>query len=235
MSAWPAKDPDAVLDYTFTIPLDEGDAVASHTFELVTGTVAIDDEDIDEATITARLSGGADGETSVFKAGWVTTAGRHDEEFITLLVAANDYVALELTGYVKPLPQHLLLRYPAFAEVPIATIQYWLTDAERAVDRSWTEGDYAAGLMALAAHNMAASGLGTNTATASLPAGLTKLKSASVELAFDEETVKAKAKGGYDSTRYGIEFKRLLRLNVGGPQIVPSGTVPVDPYPVANR
>ena len=34
------------------------------------------------------------------------------------------------------------------------TIRTWLTDAERFVDRSWAEGDYAAALMAKAAHEM---------------------------------------------------------------------------------
>lgn len=234
MSAWPAKDPDAVLDYSFTIPLDEADAVATYTFTSVSGTVVIDSHSRDLAVVTARLSGGAEGETSVFKVAWVTTAGREDEEYITLLVAASDYVALELTDYVKPLPQHLRLRYPAFEEEPTATIQYWLTDAERFVDSSWTEGDYAAGLMAMAAHNMMLAGLGTDAAAISgLPAGITNFKSASLSVSFADGVAADRTTGALASTRYGAEYQTLARRNRGGARVLPTGALPYDPlrYP----
>ena len=37
MATWTAKDPDAVQDYVYTLPLDEGDSVASATFEKLGG------------------------------------------------------------------------------------------------------------------------------------------------------------------------------------------------------
>lgn len=234
MPAWPAKDPDAVLDYTFTIPLDEADTVASHTFTLASGTVAIDSESILAAVITAQLSGGAHGETSVFKAAWITTGGREDEEYITLPIIAADYVALALTGYVEPLPQHLIARYPAFADVPTATIQYWLTDAERFVDESWTEGDYAIALMALAAHNMASAGLGTDgAAVAGIPGGVTRLKSGSLDVTFADSAASDRITGALSSTRYGSEYAALRYRNKGGPRVTPTGALPYDPlrYP----
>jgi hypothetical protein len=231
---WPAKDPQAVKDYTFTIPLDEGDSVSAYTFTKVSGDTVLDSHSRSGAVITAWLSGGTDGETAVFKASWETVAGREDEDYITLPIAANDYVALELADYQKPLPQHLMARYPAFADVATTTIQYWLTDAERFVDESWTEGDYAAALMALAAHNMASAGLGTEaSALTGIPAGLTKFKSGSLDVTFSEGAANDRATGALASTRYGAEFQALLRRNRGGALVLPTGTLPYDPlrYP----
>lgn len=231
MTAWPAKDPDAILDYSYIIPLDEGDTVESHTFTRVSGTVVIEDEDIDEATVTARLSGGVDTETSVFKITWVTEAGREDEDYVTLRVIAADYVALGLTDYQKPLPQHLVARYAAFAEVPTATIQYWLTDAERFVDTSWTEGDYAAALMALAAHNMVSAGLGADAAAlADLPAGVSRFKSGTLDVSFAEGATADRLSGALTASRYGAEYAMLRRRNKGGVRVTATGTVPTYPY-----
>jgi hypothetical protein len=227
MSVWASKDPDAVQDRSYTIPLDAGDAVASHSLDLLAGTVVIDDESIADAVVTAWLSGGADGETSVFRIAWTTTAGREDDDVITLAVASHEYEALVLTGYVKPSPQHLRQRYPAFADIDAGTIQFWLTDAERYVTDAWGEGDYAAGLMALAAHNMTLAGYGTDAASvASIPAGITSMKSGTLSLSFSDQAANARAGGGYDATRYGQEYKALLLRNRGGPLVAPTGIAP---------
>lgn len=231
MAVWAAKDPQAVADYTYTIPLDAGDSVASYTLERLTGTVAIDSDSISGADVTAWLSGGIDGETDVFRIAWVTVGGREDDDVITLLVSSHEYEALALTGYAKPSAQHLKQRYPAFASVDAGTVQYWLTDAERSVDASWTEGDYAAALMALAAHNMALAGLGTEaSALASLPAGVTRIKSASFEAAFTDAAANARASGAFEATRYGAEYLILLRRNRGGPLVSNAGAAPIDTF-----
>lgn len=120
-------------------------------------------------------------------------------------------------AYTKPTVDQFLLRYPIFDGVSEGTIQYWLTDAERVVDESWPEGDYAPALMMLAAHNMADKGaLGSSN----LPAGVTSIKSAGVNITLSDEAVSAKAKGGYGSTPYGIEFQALLRVTKGGPRVL---------------
>jgi hypothetical protein len=226
MTTWAAKDPDAVLDYTYTIPLDEGDSVASYTLTRVSGTVVIDDDSNAGPVVTATLSGGTDGETSIFRIAWVTTAGREDDDYISLHIS-DDAGELALTDYAKPRPDHLKARYPAFADVPTATIQYWLTDAERFVDDSWTEGDYAAGLMAMAAHNMALAGLGTEAAaTADLPAGVTSFKSGALSVQFSEDAANDRTTGSLSSTRYGAEFAMLRRRNRAGPRVTATGTVP---------
>lgn len=245
-TSWPAKDPDAVLDYTYRIPLDAGDSVASYTLESIAGTVAIDDESLAGAPdttdkgygqdLTAWLSGGVAGEASVFRITWTTDAGRTpDPVSVVLQVAESDYAPLVLTGYAKPAAAHLVMRYPAFAAVPASTIQYWLTDAERAVDQSWTEGDYAAALMALAAHNMTLAGLGADAAAlANIPAGLNRMKSGSLELGFTDAAANARAGGELTSTRYGQEYRALLLRNRGGPRVTGTGVDPAweTPYRV---
>jgi hypothetical protein len=211
MSVWPAKDPQSVQDYEYTIPLDTGDSVSSYTFSKLAGDVVIDSESRAGADVTVWLSGGTDGETAVFRIAWATVGGRDDDDVITLFVSSHEYEALVLTDYAKPLPPHLKLRYPAFASIEAGTIQYWLTDAERYVTTAWTEGDYAAGLMALAAHNMALAGYGTEaTAVAAIPIGVSRFKSGTLDVTLTEAATNARASGDLSSTRYGIEFGPCL-------------------------
>jgi hypothetical protein len=235
---WPAKDPDAVLDYVYRIPLDAGDSVSGQpAFTRLSGDVTIQTIAAVAAPSTTTegygqdlavwLSGGTAGETSVFRVAWTTVQTRTDDDIITLPVSSHELEALTLTGHAKPLPGHLVLRYPAFAAVPAGTIQYWLTDAERFVGTSWLEGDYAAGLMSLAAHNMVLAGLGTDAESLSgLPAGLTSMKSGSLSLTFSQEAANARLGGGLASTRYGAEYAILLGANCGGPLVAPTGIAP---------
>lgn len=232
MTSWAPKDPDAVLDYLYRIPLDAGDAVATAALTRISGTVNIDSQGLSGADLTAWLSGGADGETSVFRVAWTTSGGRSNDDIITLAVIESDIVPLALTGYAKPLPGHLVARYPAFADVAASTVQAWLTDAERYVTTAWAEGDYAAGLMSLAAHNLALAGLGADAAALTgVPAGITRMKSGSLELGFTEAAANARMNGGYEATRYGAEYALLLRRNRAGPYVAPTGVLPQAEYP----
>lgn len=229
---WTAKDPQAVLDYLYTIPLDEGDSVASYTLEKLSGDVVVDSDSRAGADVTVWLSGGTDGEIATFRIAWNTTLTREDDAIILLPVVANEPIALALTGYAKPSPAHLAMKYPSFADVPQSTVQFWLTDAERFVTTAWSEGDYAAGLMALAAHRMALAGYGTDgAALASLPAGVSRFKSGSLDVSLTDAAANAMMGGTDDSTRYGVEYLALLRRNRGGPLVAPTGVAPPDAYP----
>jgi hypothetical protein len=137
-------------------------------------------------------------------------------------------------AYTAPTPEELIARYPAFTPVDDATIQYWLTDAERFVDTSWTEGDYAPALMAMAAHNMTLAGLGTDAAaTVDLPAGVTSFKSGSFSVSFSDGAANDRVTGALSSTRYGSEYAMLRQRNRGGARVLPTGVLPYDPlrYP----
>lgn len=125
-------------------------------------------------------------------------------------------------AYAAPTPEELQLRYPAFAAVAEDTIQYWLTDSLRSVDSSWIEDDRAPAEMALAAHNMALAGNGTQSGSAALPAGVTRFRSGAMDVTVSDEAATVSAKGGYNSTRYGQEFAALQRRSFGGPRLATS-------------
>jgi hypothetical protein len=130
-------------------------------------------------------------------------------------------------AYTAPTPAEMKARYTAFAAVADETVQLWLTDAESFVDESWIEADYAPAIMALAAHNMAMEGLGATSGAAALPAGVTRFKSGAMDVTVSEKAASARASGGYQATRYGQAYARLLYKNHGGPRVVAAGTVPV--------
>lgn len=118
-------------------------------------------------------------------------------------------------AHTKPTPENLKDRYPAFAAVDDLAVQIWLTDAERGVDESWLEADYAPAIMALAAHHMSLIGLGTG----SIPSGVTKFKSAGFEATISDGIAGDKRFG---STVYGREYQLVLDRNKAGPRLVTS-------------
>ena len=139
-------------------------------------------------------------------------------------------------AYTVPTSSDLQARYPAFAAVAGTTIDYWITDAQRFVDTSWTEGDYAPGILAMAAHNMTLAGIGTDSALLSgVPAGVTSMKSGSLSLNFTPEAANARLAPDFTATRYGQEYMLLARRNRAGPRVTDTGAFPPEyynlPYP----
>lgn len=113
-------------------------------------------------------------------------------------------------------------RYPAFASVDNLVVQYWLTDAERFVDTTWREADYAPAIMAAAAHNMAAAGLLSGEAGLALK-GVSSFKSGTFSASISDAAASSAAKGGWGATAYGREFERLMHRNFAGPRLVRGG------------
>lgn len=228
MSQWPAKDPQAVLDYGYTIPLDEGDTVASYTFELVEGDVVIDSDESDGAQITVWLSGGTVDVANVFRVAWVTAAGREDDDLITLAVR-DDRAIAALTGYADASAADLKAAFPRFAAVADSTVESWLEQARRSVDQSWTQGDYAMGQMLLAAHYMTLEGLGTGAEAEAAAQGLGEFKtirSGSLTLERFSGEGGSSAAGTLGSTGYGRRWRALAKANRGGPRVTGTGTLP---------
>lgn len=110
----------------------------------------------------------------------------------------------------------LKMRYPAFATVSDTTINYWLTDAARIVTNSWGD-DQEPATLALAAHSMSST---PGVVSSAIPAGVTRFRSGSTDIAFSDSAAARSAEGGYKSTPYGREFAAMLRRNVGGPMLV---------------
>lgn len=212
MTSWPAKDPDAVKDYVYPIPLDAGDSVTTYTFAKLRGDVVINSDARDGAIVTAWLSGGTDGETSVFRITWTTAAGRIDDDVVTIAVIANEPSAA--TPYGAPRAADLIALYPAFAEVSAGTIEAWILRViGRDVDESWSEADYPSAIIAAAAHRMALAGVAgiSGSATGAYAAsGVTSFKSGTFDVSFDADAVKRISGGGWNATTYGRDYLDLL-------------------------
>ncbi len=129
-------------------------------------------------------------------------------------------------AYTDPDADDLQAAFPRFADVADETVEFWLERARRHVDESWTEGDYAMGQMLMACHLMTLNGLGTGAEAEAALAGTgdyQTIRSASLTLTrFDRKA----EQGTIGSTSYGQQFSALARLNVGGPRVTPTGTLP---------
>lgn len=123
-------------------------------------------------------------------------------------------------AYVRPTPAEFKAKYPAFADVPNATIQSYLDDSP--VDECWLETDYAKAIMLWAAHTMTVNGIGSDEIGIAGAAGLSRLKSGTLDVSFKDSSTDD-GMGGYGGTAYGRQFYELLRANRGGPRIVAGG------------
>lgn len=118
-----------------------------------------------------------------------------------------------------PTAAQLKTRYPAFAAVPDATVDYWINDGLRFVRDTWNADDYAVGLMSYAAHNMALQGYGTGSASG---AGVTSFKSGTFAATISDAQANAK---GYSVTRYGQEFAAIQRRYTLGVRYIMTGVL----------
>lgn len=118
----------------------------------------------------------------------------------------------------------LKMRYPAFQNVDDTRVQYWLTDADRYVNDEWaTDADPAR--LAYAAHHLVLSkapGIADDSdlTVLGIPAGVTKFKSASMDVQISETAANRSLASGWDATTYGEEFAVMLARNTGGPFLV---------------
>jgi hypothetical protein len=108
--------------------------------------------------------------------------------------------------------------YPEFACVDDAVIEFWLGKAELTVTDAWGE-DQEEGLLLLTAHKVKVSGVVTGGAD-DLPAGVTRFRSASIDVAISEAAANRALGADYGSTSYGQLFRPLLRRHCGLPRLV---------------
>lgn len=118
-------------------------------------------------------------------------------------------------------PADLKMRYPTFDAVDDVRIQYWLTDAGRYVNDSWG-ADADPGRIDYAAHQLVvtkAPGIADGE-DIGIPAGVTRFRSASMDVAISDSAANRSLSGGWDATIYGQAFAVLLRRHNGGPRLV---------------
>ena len=118
-------------------------------------------------------------------------------------------------SFVPPVAADLVTRFPTFAAVPEAVLTAALGEAAARVDTTWTEGDYALGIMLYAAHILTLDGQGTS-AEAALGAagalGFGTLQSGSLSLT-RRPPPNGQQGGILAETTYGRRFLALLRVN----------------------
>jgi Protein of unknown function (DUF4054) len=196
-----SKAPGERIAYLWTPALAIGDTITgSPTVALVSGTANTDGVSLVGTTqVKIFLISGDDGDNAEFLATVNTTGGETLQETF--------YLPVNVTAY-GPLGSLLAQLFPAFASVPTATIDYWLSRA--GVEASWADEH---GQMLYAAHNLSLTGFGEG----SIPSGVTSFKSGT----FSATIADSIAGGtGWDATVYGREYKRLLRQNVATPFLV---------------
>jgi hypothetical protein len=201
MIAWPAKDPAEVLDFTWTVPLDTGDTIASFTATVASGTITIDSDSASDTQVTVWLSGGADGETATVNLTATTAGGRTFREVAVLPVFDR---ASELLALFR-------LRYPALSTIADGTIGYWFAESTHIADND-------AARLALAAHNSSLA------APSAIPAGVTSFKSGTFSATLSDSVA---GRTGLNATVYGREYLSLMR-GTGGPRLAwtPPANVP---------
>lgn len=120
--------------------------------------------------------------------------------------------------YTVPTVAEFRERFPAFAAVPDARIQYWL-DHHAPVTTDWIEGDYQPAILELTAHNLVVNDEVPRSGEVGAMAGVTRFRSGSMDVSFSEQAANAALGGGYDATKYGQRFRIYLRRNAGTPRL----------------
>jgi hypothetical protein len=119
-------------------------------------------------------------------------------------------------GSDHPLLGEFRLRYPGFAGVSDQVVVYWMTKAVATVTECWGT-DYSDGIMLYAVIQIIKSGaLALAGGSAELPVGVTRFKSASMDVAVSEKAANALS----DASGYEAEFVILRRRHCGGPRLV---------------
>jgi hypothetical protein len=211
---WPQKDPNDIANYSinWSGKLASSDTVASSVFTVELGGLTILQQSHDSAvTSTVRLSGGTVGVGQVLNH-IVTANGDEFDETAVMVIAESSSTAEFPTGYTVPTVAQFLAAFPEFAGV--VNIGFYIQQAERSVDTSWTEGDYAIAIAELAAHLMAVRGLGTDPdsqANSGQMANFQLIRSG--QLTLQRKQAASGSSDDYYSTRYGCRYLELLGRN----------------------
>jgi hypothetical protein len=218
--AWPAKDPDEILRYTYDATPDLADAEiitsAAASLPVPAGAAIQGAASHDDKNVSVVIGGGTDGLEASIQIDFATSAGETFQTVIALPIASRIGPVAHPGDYTLPTAANLIAAFPEFSNVSGSVIKSYLARAATAVDNSWNEPDFAYAQMLYAAHLMTLFGIGSSPEAASASSGMGDyrvLSSGSLRMErFD------KASTGYEATRYGREFRRLLRMNRGGPR-----------------
>jgi hypothetical protein len=117
-------------------------------------------------------------------------------------------------AHTPPTPEEFKTRFPVFASETDERVQIFLSEAERNIDDTWEEDDYAPAIMYLAAHllkteNDAGSSGGSKSATGPISSE----SFAGMSRSYDTSKLTAAQKSIYGGTLYGQRYYVLLLKN----------------------
>lgn len=223
VKAWPTKDPDERLDYTYdwSADLAAGETLVSYVASAVAaaGTVIVTQQ-MGPTSVTLWISGGNDGQDATYLIRVTTNLNRIFEDTVVLPIAAVAVPIQHPGDYTPPTPNHLIALFPEFSTATPTQIAYYLTQAARQVDGSWTQGDFGYARMLLAAHLMTTAGVGSSAEAASVNDGSAQFKTVAIgSLRLERFDTGGASASAFLTTRYGRAFRNLLRVNKGGPRV----------------
>lgn len=200
MIIWPAKDPADVLDFSWTVPLDTGDAIDTFTATKTSGDVVLDSQSTVGAAGIVWISGGTADEKAYFNLVAVTDLGRTFREVGLLPVIDR---ASELIGEFRQ-------RCPAFSAIDDGQVGFWLADAGAVVGTNWPSDVILPAKALYAAHMMASAGV----LPGAIPAGVTSFKSGTFSATVSDSIASLT---GLKATSYGREFLLMRKRYFAGP------------------
>lgn len=200
MIVFTAKDPAEVYEYTWIVPLDPGDTIATFTATVLSGTAIKDSQTNTTTTGSVWVSGGTADAYTYFNLVAVTAANRIFRQAAVLPIIDR---AAELLASFR-------LRYPALAGIDDGQVSFWLADAGRMVGTEWAETHRFSAKSSWAAHKLAESGL----VQGAVPAGLTSFKSGTFSATVSDGIA---GLTGLESSVYGREFMALRSALFSGP------------------
>jgi hypothetical protein len=139
--------------------------------------------------------------------------------------------------YTLPTADQLQAAFPAFADVPDATVDFWIERAARMVDTTWMEDDYQFAIMLLACHYMVGIGLGTGAQAQANLNGMSAyqtIRSGLLTLSRGSTSLSDTAPSPWGDTPYGVAWYWLAKRNKPAVAVAVGPTVAGDipaPYP----
>lgn len=121
--------------------------------------------------------------------------------------------------FTNPTPADIKLDFVAFAAVDDVVIQRRIDRALMYVDETWLETDFTWAKELLTVHWLKKAGYPSGSSdelSGMVSKGLSRLKSADLDITVSSKVVDASISGEFSSTSEGQEFYRLLRKNKGG-------------------
>jgi hypothetical protein len=180
----------------------------------------------DDTTVTLIVGGGTDGEEATFTIRATTSLGEIFEDTVALPISIK--VTPEVySGIGTPTPANLIALFPEFGALSRDQLQYYLDRAGTFVGDGWSVTDAGHAQMLMAAHLLTLSGLGATPDALAIANGSGEFRSMSIgSLSLSRfDSFAGKANMDLTSTRYGREFRALLRRNRGGPRV--TGTLSI--------